>query len=510
MQRRRIISFLSKFCMRRLTNILLNIRPINVSGSLTRMVNDIHFDSRKVKQGDVFVAIRGTQVDGHTYIEKATQLGASVIVCEVLPKGLTPNKENISTAQDDESVTYVQIEDSAKALGEIAANYYDHPSQKLKLVGVTGTNGKTTTTTLLYDLFTNLGYKVGLISTIENKIGTNIIPATHTTPDAVALQSLINDMADAGCEYVFMEVSSHAIHQERIAGLTFAGGLFTNITHDHLDYHKTFRDYIGAKKKFFDNLPKDAFALTNLDDKRGMIMMQNTKAHVFRYSLRQLADFKAKILENTLIGLHLDLDGEEFFGRLIGKFNAYNLLSCYAVARLLGQEKLEVMAALSALKPAEGRFDYSIEPTKNIIGIVDYAHTPDALEKVLQTINALREETGKIITVVGCGGDRDKTKRPEMAKIACDYSQQVILTSDNPRTEDPNKILEDMEAGVPKYATSKTLTISNRKQAIKTAVQLAQKNDIILIAGKGHEKYQEINGVRHDFDDKAILREFFA
>lgn len=484
--------------MRRLSNLLSDISTIKVSGSLDKSVNEIHFDSRAVKENDVFVAVRGTQADGHTYIEKATLSGASVIVCEQLPENL------------QEGTTYIEVENSSRALGEIAANYYEHPSEKLHLVGVTGTNGKTTTTTLLFDLFTALGYKVGLISTIENKIGKQIIPSTHTTPDAVSLQSLINQMVEAGCAFAFMEVSSHAIHQNRIAGLTFAGGLFTNISHDHLDYHKTFRDYIDAKKKFFDNLPKSAFALTNTDDKRGAVMLQNTKATKYRYSLRSIADFKAKILENTLTGLHLDLDGEEFFGRLIGKFNAYNLLSCYAVARLLEQDKFEVMAALSALKPAEGRFDYLIEKDRNIIGIVDYAHTPDALEKVLQTINALREGEGKIITVVGCGGDRDKAKRPKMAKIACDYSQQVILTSDNPRTEDPDMILKDMEEGVPKYATQKTLTITNRKQAIKTAVKLAGKNDIILVAGKGHEKYQEINGVRTAFDDKAVLAEFFA
>jgi len=483
--------------VRRLTNILLNIRLQETVGSLSRTVNKIEFDSRKVEKDDIFVAVRGTQADGHTYIEKAIKLGAHVVICETFPEKL------------HENITYLKVDNSAEVLGEIAANYYDNPSKKLKLVGVTGTNGKTTTATLLYDLFSNLGYKVGLISTIENKIGTAVIPSTHTTPDAVSLQKLIAEMVESGCDYAFMEVSSHAIHQRRIAGLTFMGGLFSNISHDHLDYHKTFREYIDAKKMFFDNLPKNAFALTNLDDKRGMVMLQNTKARKFTYSLRALADYKAKILENTLIGLHLDLDGEEFFGRLIGKFNAYNLLACYAVARLLDQEKMEVMAALSALKSAEGRFDYLADSQRGIIAIVDYAHTPDALEKVLQTINQLREGEGKIITVVGCGGDRDKSKRPKMAKIACDNSQQVILTSDNPRTEDPEAILKDMEVGVPKYATQKTLTIANRKQAIKTAVQLAQRNDIILVAGKGHEKYQEINGVRNHFDDKEELTILF-
>ncbi len=484
--------------MRRLTNILLNIRPQETAGSLSRTVNKIEFDSRKVEKDDIFVAVRGTQADGHAYIPTAIAKGASVIVCEKTPRDKAQN------------VTYIQVENSAKTLGALAANYYEHPSRDLQLVGVTGTNGKTTTVTLLYDLFTDLGYKVGLISTIENKIGKTVIPSTHTTPDAVSLQKLLAEMVAAGCSYAFMEVSSHAVHQERIAGLTFAGAVFSNISHDHLDYHKTFRDYIDAKKMFFDNLPKSAFALTNVDDKRGMVMLQNTRATKYTYSLQRIADFKAKILENTLAGLHLDLDGTEFFGRLIGKFNAYNLLACYAVARLLEQEKTEVMAALSNLKSAAGRFDYLTDPRRNLIGIVDYAHTPDALAKVLQTINQLRVGEGKIITVVGCGGDRDKNKRPKMAKIACDNSQQVILTNDNPRTEDPQQILRDMEAGIPPYATQKVLTIADRAQAIKTAVRLAVKNDIILVAGKGHETYQEVNGVRLDFDDKEILRNLFS
>jgi UDP-N-acetylmuramoyl-L-alanyl-D-glutamate--2,6-diaminopimelate ligase len=442
----------------------------------------------------MFVAVKGSQVDGHEFIEKAIEKGATAVLVEVLPKVMP------------KEVCFLQVKDSAEVLGQIAANYFDCPSEKLQLVGVTGTNGKTTTVTLLYELFMALGYKVGLISTIENKIAGRTIPATHTTPDAVSLNQLIAQMVEEGCSYAFMEVSSHAIHQRRIAGVQYAGAVFTNITHDHLDYHQTFQAYIEAKKRLFDDLPKTSFALVNVDDKRGEIMIQNTKAKSYRYGLKKLADFKAKIIENSLIGLHLKLDGEEFHGRLIGEFNAYNLLTVYAVANLLGQDKTEVLRELSQLKAAEGRFDYLYEVEKKVIGIVDYAHTPDALEKVLTTINDLKQN-GKVITVVGCGGDRDKTKRPEMAKIACKWSDQVILTADNPRSEVPEQIIREMEAGVPLEWAKKVLSITDRRQAIKTATKLALTNDVILVAGKGHEKYQEIKGVKYPFDDKQILKE---
>jgi UDP-N-acetylmuramoyl-L-alanyl-D-glutamate--2,6-diaminopimelate ligase len=466
-----------------------------LQGTIPKRVSftSIEFDSRKIKKGSLFVAINGVQVDGHQFIDKAIELGATIVLCEKI----TAPKEN---------VLYIVVEDSSIALGILARNYYDNPSQKLRLVGITGTNGKTTTATLLYKLFSKLGYKVGLISTVENRIGDTVIPSTHTTPNVLALNELLQQMNVAGCEYAFMEVSSHAIDQERIAGVHFEGGVFTNITHDHLDYHKTFQNYIYAKKKFFDELPKSAFALTNLDDKRGMVMLQNTAAKKVTYALRTMADFKAKVIENSLTGLVMELDGEEFYARLVGGFNAYNLLSVYTTARLLGADKLEVMTALSNLESAEGRFDFWQNKKLGITGIVDYAHTPDALEKVLQTIDKLRTDSEKIITVVGCGGDRDTNKRPIMAKVACNYSQQVILTSDNPRTEDPVAILEQMEAGVPQYATRQTLVITDRRQAIKTACTLAQKGDIILVAGKGHEKYQEIDGVKYPFDDKEELK----
>lgn len=457
------------------------------------VIKSLEFDSRKVKEGALFVAIKGVETDGHLFINKAIENGAHVVLCE-----------QIENAQ--ENVLYIRVTDTATTLGNLANIFYGAPSQQLKLVGITGTNGKTTTATLLHDLFSQLGYVVGLISTVENKIGQEIIPSTHTTPDVIRLNELLVEMNQAGCEYAFMEVSSHAVDQKRIAGIHFEGGVFSNISHDHLDYHKTFKNYIYAKKGFFDALPKTAFALTNLDDKRGEVMLQNTAAKKVTYALRQMADFKGKIIENNLSGLVLYLDGEEFFARLVGGFNAYNLLSVYATARLLGADKLEVLAIMSNLKAPEGRFDYIQNTNLGIVGIVDYAHTPDALEKVLQTIDKLRTGNEKIITVVGCGGDRDKTKRPLMAKVACDYSQQTILTSDNPRTEKPEAILLDMEQGVPPYAGRKTLVITDRKQAIRTACRLAEKGDIILVAGKGHEKYQEINGVKYPFDDKEELK----
>ncbi|MFK7932389.1 MAG: UDP-N-acetylmuramoyl-L-alanyl-D-glutamate--2,6-diaminopimelate ligase [Saprospiraceae bacterium] len=481
--------------MHNLTDILKNTAIRATTGSIEKQINQITFDSRQVQTDDVFVAIIGTQVDGHQYIDTAITKGARTIVCEVLP------------ADFSDKVTYLQVTNSAETMGQMAANFYGHPSKELQLIGVTGTNGKTTTVTLLHELFTDLGYKVGLLSTIENKIGREVLPSTHTTPDSVAINAALAEMVAAGCSYAFMEVSSHAVHQRRIAGLAFAGGVFTNITHDHLDYHKTFKAYIEAKKQFFDDLPKTAFALSNLDDRRGEVMLQNSRAKRYYYSLRRPATFKVKIIENLLTGLLLEINSNEVFTRLIGEFNAYNLLAIYAVATLLEQDKVEILTAISRLQSAEGRFDYQIHPERGIVGIVDYAHTPDALEKVLGTIEKLKRGNTKVITVVGCGGDRDKAKRPQMTKVACNYSDQIILTSDNPRTEDPDAIIADMEAGIPVYAQQKTLSITNRRQAIRTACRLAQAEDIILIAGKGHEKYQEIKGVKHDFDDKKVLRE---
>lgn len=474
------------------------LEPVNIlaaNGPLDQSIDKLSFDSRQVGPGTVFVAVRGTQTDGHDYIGMAVAKGAAAIVAETLPQDLQAG------------VTYLKVADSAAALGQMASHYYGQPSRELQLIGVTGTNGKTTTVSLLHELFTSMGYKAGLLSTIQNKVGNRALPATHTTPDAVAINALLREMADAGCGYAFMEVSSHAAHQRRIAGLHFAGGLFTNITRDHLDYHETFKAYIEAKKMFFDILPETAFALVNIDDKRGEVMLQNTRAKRYTYSLRAMANFRAKLLDNSVAGLHLLLDGQEVFSRLIGEFNAYNLLAVYGAAILLEQAPLETLTALSNLGAVEGRFDYVAPAGQQRIGIVDYAHTPDALEKVLSTIGQLRQGNTRIITVVGCGGDRDKGKRPLMAKTACDYSDQVILTSDNPRSEDPEDILADMWAGVPAGQARKVLTIVGRRDAIRTAAQLADSGDIILVAGKGHEKYQEINGQRHPFDDKAQLAE---
>ncbi len=484
--------------MKNLQELLTQVSVVTIKGEPGRQVLHLTLDSRQAQQGSLFAALKGYQTDGHQFIDAAITNGASIVLAEALPTTLQPN------------VTYVQVADSAEALGQMAHVFYNRPSEHLKLVGVTGTNGKTTTVTLLYNLLQALGYKVGLLSTVENRIGQQVVEATHTTPNAIAIHALLAEMVAAGCDYAFMEVSSHAAHQRRIAGLQFAGGVFTNISHDHLDYHKTFDEYIKAKKSFFDILQKNAFALVNVDDKRGNVMVQNTRAAVYRYSLHRMADFRAKILDNSLLGLHLELDGHDFHGRLIGEFNAYNLLATYAVAVLLGLPPTEVLTALSNVQSAEGRFDYIFDPNSQILGIVDYAHTPDALEKVLETIRQLRQAKARVLTVVGCGGDRDRTKRPEMAKIACELSDQVLLTSDNPRTEQPEAILADMEAGVPANATHRVLTIADRRQAIRTACKLAQPGDIILVAGKGHEKYQEINGVKHPFDDKAILTEAFG
>ena len=480
--------------MKLLSDILYKTRLEEVIGSTHMAISSVTFDSRKVKKDTLFVATRGTATDGHAYISKAIEAGAVAIVCEELPEN---QKEN---------VTYIKVTDSTHALGFIACNFYSNPSQNIKLVGVTGTNGKTTTVTLLFNLFRTLGYNTGLLSTVQNKINNNIIPSTHTTPDALSLNELLATMVEQGCEYAFMEVSSHAVVQNRIAGIHFTGGVFSNITHDHLDYHKTFDEYIKAKKKFFDNLPEEAFALTNKDDKNGMVMLQNTKATKNTYSLKNIADYKCRIIENHLNGLLLQLNNQEVWVKLIGTFNAYNVLAVYAVAHLLKQDPINILTTLSNLNSVEGRFQY-VKSEGGIIGIVDYAHTPDALKNVLETIKDIRNGNENVITLVGCGGDRDAAKRPVMAGIACQYSNRVILTSDNPRSEDPEEILNQMQKGVEAPDAKKTLRISDRKEAIKTACTLAQKGDIILIAGKGHEKYQEIKGVKHPFDDLEILKE---
>lgn len=478
----------------KLSALLSSCKISELVGNTEQDITGICFDSRKVSASSMFIATVGTVVDGHQFITSAIEKGASVIVCEKLPKKL------------DATVTYVVVDNSSRAMGLIAAAYYQHPSKKLKLVGVTGTNGKTTVATLLSNLFQELGYKVGLLSTVENKINNTVIPSSHTTPDSITINELLLDMIAANCDYCFMEVSSHATVQERIAGLSFTGGIFTNITHDHLDFHQTFEEYIKAKKYFFDQLPASAFALTNSDDKRGAVMLQNTKAHAKTYALQSMATFKAKIIENQFSGLFLNIDAEEVWFKMVGSFNAYNLLAVYATAMLLDQDKTRVLTILSTLSGAEGRFDYTIAPN-GVIGIVDYAHTPDAIKNVLQTIANIRKGNETVIAIVGCGGDRDKTKRPIMAEVACKLSDKVILTSDNPRTEDPAAILKEMEAGVPISLKKKTITIQDRKEAIRTACHLAKSGDIILLAGKGHEKYQEINGIKYPFDDKQIFSE---
>jgi len=465
-----------------------------VIGTTAVEINELVFDSRAVKFNDLFIAIKGAAVDGHNFIDKAIENGATVIVCEDKPLKL------------NENVNYVIVDDAHKTLSVLANNFYDKPSKKLKLIGVTGTNGKTTTTTLLFNLFMKMGIPVGLISTVVNRINDIAIPTERTTPDAVSLNKLLSEMVEAGCEYCFMEVSSHAIHQNRIGNLCFAGGAFTNITHEHLDYHKTFKEYIDVKKKFFDGLSSDAFAITNADDKNGDVMLQNTKARKTSYGLKNVADYKAKILENNFAGLVLSINETELYTQLIGDFNAYNILLVYAIADQLIGEPLETMRVISELKSVEGRFEYYKSKT-GVIGIVDYAHTPDALENVLKTIKNIRTGNETVFSLVGCGGDRDKTKRPTMAAIGCEFSDKLILTSDNPRTEDPEKIIEEMMTGVGGEHFKKTISITNRKEAIKTACSMAEPGDIILIAGKGHETYQEINGVKHDFDDLEILKE---
>ena len=483
--------------MELLQNILYKVAICSTHGSTAVEINDLQIDSRAVKQGSCFIAMKGVAVDGHQFISKAVEQGAVAVVCEVLP------------AELKEGVTYVEVANSAEAAGYMAHQFYGNVSEQMKVVGVTGTNGKTTIATLLFKLFSGLGYKCGLLSTVQNHIGAEIIPATHTTPDVISLNKLMKQMYDAGCTHVFMECSSHAIHQHRITGIQFAGALFSNITHDHLDYHKTFDEYIRVKKSFFDGLTSEAFAISNRDDKRGEVMLQNTKATKLFYSLKSMAEFKGKILENALTGLQMLINQEEVHFRLIGEFNAYNLLAVYGAAVSLGEDKEKVLQVLSGLTGAEGRFDYLISADQKILGIVDYAHTPDALQNVLVTINKLRRGYEQVITVVGCGGDRDKTKRPVMGEVACELSDRVIFTSDNPRSEDPFEILKDIEAGLNSAAKRKSISIVDRREAIKTAISLANKEDIILVAGKGHEKYQEIKGVKHDFDDKQVLNEMF-
>lgn len=477
-----------------LKDILYGVSLREVSGTTHLEIGAITFDSRNVESNALFFAVRGTHVDGHEYIDQAILNGAIAIIVEDFPEQL---KEN---------TTYIKVDDSAHALGIAASNFFGNPSENLKLVGVTGTNGKTTTVTLLHELFTHLGHVAGVLSTVENKIGDRVVPATHTTPDPVQLNALLADMVEFGCEYCFMEVSSHAVDQKRISGLHFKGAVFSNISRDHLDYHKTFDAYIKAKKGFFDGLSKDAFALYNSDDKNGQVMMQNTSANIFSYGVKSIADIKGKIIENNFSGLVLNIENMEVWTRLIGSFNAYNLLAVYGVAKLLEQDTMEVLTGLSKLKSVEGRFQY-IKSQEGIIAIVDYAHTPDALENVLKTIHNIRTGNETVYTLLGCGGDRDTGKRPLMAKIATEWSDKVIFTSDNPRSEDPETIIEDMKKGVEPQNFKKTLSITNRKEAIKTACMMAEKDDIILIAGKGHEKYQEIKGKKYPFDDLKIVKD---
>lgn len=482
--------------MKVLSDILYGVRLEHVNGNTNITVGHITFDSRTVSNGSLFIAVKGTQVDGHQYIQQAIEKGAIAIVYEF------DTAINIPA-----NTTLVKVANSSEALAVIAGNFYDNPSRKLTLMGVTGTNGKTSVATLSYRLFQNLGYTCGLISTVQNEIDGTVIPATHTTPDAIQINALLAEMLNRGCTHCFMEASSHAIHQDRVRALDFDVAVFTNITHDHLDYHKTFDNYIAAKKKLFDFLPSHATAIVNIDDKRGMVMVQNTKSKIKTYSLKSVSDYKAIILENSFSGLVLNIDEHELYTQIVGEFNAYNLLAVYAVALSLGIDQVAALTALSNIKPAEGRFDYIVSDNEKIIGVVDYAHTPDALKNVLNTIKAIRTHNEQLITIVGCGGNRDKDKRPEMAAIACEYSNQVILTSDNPRNEKAEDIIEEMKKGVEPIYFKKVLSITDRKEAIKTACTLAGKKDIILLAGKGHEKYQEINGVKYDFDDKAILQQ---
>ena len=480
--------------MKQLKDILYGVHLTAVSGTTSCDIASVRFDSREVKAGDAFVAIKGTLTDGHNYIDAVVVAGARAIICEQLPTNMV------------EGVTYVEVENGNQALALMASNYYETPSKNLKLVGVTGTNGKTTVSSLLYQLFKKAGYKVGLLSTIKIMVDDTEYPTKHTTPDALVINRHLKLMNDAGVEFCFMEVSSHGIHQKRTEGLVFEGAIFTNLSHDHLDYHKTFAEYRDTKKILFDQLSKKAFALTNIDDKNGLVMLQNTKARKYTYALKNYADYRAQVLENQFDGQLLKINDNELWIKLIGQFNAYNMLAIYATAELLGLEKLEILRLLSELDSVDGRFQYYISKNK-ITAIVDYAHTPDALKNVLETINTLRTGNENVITVVGCGGDRDRSKRPVMGNIASEMSNKVIFTSDNPRTESPSEIIAEMEAGVEPQNVKKILSIENREQAIKTACQLAADNDIILVAGKGHETYQETNGVRIDFDDFKIVKE---
>ena len=480
----------------KLNEVLKNITPIKIVGNDNVEITGVNIDSRRIKAGHLFVAIRGTQVDGHQFIDKAIELGADAVLCEELPEKLSGH------------VTYVQVESTEDAVGKVATLFYGNPSYKLKLVGVTGTNGKTTIATLLYNMFRKFGYKVGLLSTVCNYIDDVEVPADHTTPDPIELNELLAKMVEAGCEYAFMECSSHAIHQKRIGGLKFAGGLFTNLTRDHLDYHKTFENYRNAKKAFFDGLPKDAFAITNADDKNGMIMVQNTKATVKTYSIRTMADFRARILECHFEGMYLEIDGREVGVQFIGKFNVSNLLAVYGAAIMLGKKPEDILLVLSTLHSVSGRLE-PIHSPEGFTAIVDYAHTPDALANVLNAIHEVLDGKGHVITVCGAGGNRDKGKRPLMAQEAVRQSDKVIITSDNPRFEDPQEIINEMLAGLNEQQMRKVISIVDRKEAIRTACMMAQKGDVVLVAGKGHENYQEIKGVKHHFDDKEVLHEIF-
>jgi UDP-N-acetylmuramoyl-L-alanyl-D-glutamate--2,6-diaminopimelate ligase len=479
--------------MIRIKDLIKNIEVVSISGAENPVIDKIEFDSRKVTPGTLFVAVKGTKSDGHDFINSALASGASAVICEVLPEKAGKN------------TCWIKTNDSAKALGIVVTEFFGNPSSSLKLTGVTGTNGKTTIATLLYRMFTRLGYKCGLFSTVCNYIVDKEIPATHTTPDPIELNRSLAEMAEAGCDYAFMEVSSHAVDQKRIAGLKFAGGIFTNLTHDHLDYHKTFSNYLKVKKSFFDSLSPDAFALTNLDDKNGKVMIQNCNARKYTFSVKGIADFRCNVIEQDFSGMNLRIQGEELWTRFIGDFNASNLLAVFAASELLGAGRKEILAILSDLRPVPGRLE-SVEAPGGLTGLVDYAHTPDALLNVISTINKIRVEGRNLITVVGAGGDRDRTKRPKMAAICAEGSSKVILTSDNPRTEDPERIIDEMEAGITPDVRRKVLRISNRREAIKTAVMLANRGDIILVAGKGHETYQEINGIKHHFDDREELK----
>lgn len=481
----------------KLKELLKPIQPVQVLGDIEAEITGVNIDSRLVEKGHLFMAVRGTQTDGHAYIPSAIEKGAVAVLCEEMPGELK------------EGITYIQVPDSEDAIGKVATAFYGDPTSKIRLVGVTGTNGKTTVATLLYNMFRHFGYKTGLISTVCNYIDDEAVPTEHTTPDPVTLNRLLGRMADEGCKYAFMEVSSHSIDQKRISGLKFAGGIFTNLTRDHLDYHKTVENYLKAKKKFFDDMPKNAFCLTNLDDKNGLVMTQNTRSKVYTYSLRSLSDFKGRVLESHFEGMLLDFNNRELAVQFIGKFNAYNLLAVFGAAVLLGKKEEDVLVALTTLHPVAGRFD-AIRSPQGYTAIVDYAHTPDALVNVLNAIHGVLEGKGKVITVVGAGGNRDKGKRPLMAKEAANASDRVIITSDNPRFEEPQDIINDMLGGLNADDKKKTISIVNRKEAIRTACMLAEKGDVILIAGKGHENYQEIKGVKHHFDDKEILKEIFT